>query len=519
MRGLDPVTVQVLIGGLRAACEEMGAVLVRAAYSANIKERRDCSTALFDANGELVMQAEHIPVHLGSMPDAVAAVLSEAHRPGDVWILNDPFRGGTHLPDITLVSPIFDPGAERLIGFAASRAHHADVGGPTPGGMPADSTRLADEGFVIPPTRADDETLRELARSMRRPEERLADLRAQRAANLLGERRVHELVERLGADRFEAGLAGVLAYAERRARARIAAIPDGTYTATDVLEAGPNGSVDVQLRVAATVTGDRLRLDFDGTAAQLEGNLNCPLPVTKSAAYFAVRALTDPDAPPSAGSSRPIEVVAPPGSLLNAKPPAAVAAGNVEYSSRVYDLVMTALAAAVPGPAQGQGTMNNLTVAGVGWSYYETIGGGQGACPRADGPSAIHVAMSNTLNTPVEALETEYPLRVRERAVRRASGGAGRHRGGDGIVREIEALAPARFTLITERRRHAPRGSNGGADGSRGRNLLNGSELPSKAAGVLSPGDRLRIETPGGGGYGAGGSTAQTLTQEERETT
>jgi N-methylhydantoinase B len=499
---LDPIALQVMIGGLRAACEEMGAVLIRSAHSANIKERQDCSTALFDREGELVMQAEHIPVHLGSMPEAVRAVLGEEHRRGDLWVLNDPYRGGTHLPDITLVSPIF-AADDSLLGFAASRAHHADVGGETPAGMPAVSTRLEQEGVVIPPTRVDEEALAELARRMRDPAQRLADLRAQRAANLVGAERLLELAERHGLDQLREGMAEILDYAERRTRAKLAELPDGAYEASDVMEDDARGPErDVGLRLRATIEGDSLRLDFSGTDAQVEGNLNCPLAVTKSASFFVVRVLTDPDAPPSAGAHRPIEVLAAEGSLLNARAPAAVAAGNVETSSRVADLVMSALAQAGPAPAQGQGTMNNLTLAGERFTYYETIGGGQGACPGADGPSAVHVAMSNTLNTPVEALETEFPLRVRELSVRRGSGGEGRRRGGDGIARELEALEPMSFTLITERRRHPPRGRDGGADGAPGRNLLNGEELPSKGAGELAPGDRLRIETPGGGGLG-----------------
>jgi N-methylhydantoinase B len=515
---LDPVTLQVLIGGLRAACEEMGAVLVRAAHSANIKERRDCSTALFDAAGEMVMQAEHIPVHLGSMPAAVAAVLDREQRQGGAWILNDPYRGGTHLPDITLISPIF--AGEELLGFSASRAHHADVGGPTPAGMPVDSTRLEDEGVVIPPTRVSEGELERIAAQMRDPRQRLADLRAQLAANHVGEVRLLELADRHGLDSLRAGTGEILAYAERRTRAALSELPDGTFEAADVMEVdAPDRERDVVLRLTATIEGEDLMLDFSQTDPQVEGNLNCPLSVTLSAAYFAVRVLTDPEAPPSAGAYRPIAVVAPEGCLLNARHPAAVAAGNVETSSRVADLVIAALGGARPVPAQGQGTMNNLTLAAqrsgrraerrgdgqvdFGWTYYETIGGGQGACPDADGPSAVHVAMSNTLNTPIEALETEFPLRVRELALRRGSGGGGRHRGGDGIVRELEALEPMRFTLISERRRHPPRGRDGGADGAPGRNLLNGDPLPSKAAGDLGPGDRLRIETPGGGGLGA----------------
>ena len=350
---------------------------------------------------------------------------------------------------------------------------------------------------------------------MRDPRQRLADLRAQRAANLTGERRLLELAGRHGTAVLRSGMAEILDYAERRTRARLAELPDGTYEAEDLMEADAAGQPrDIHLRVTARIEADRLTLDFTGTDAQVDGNLNCPLPVTKSAAFFAVRVLTDPEAPPSAGAFRPVEVIAPEGCLLNARPPAAVAAGNVETSSRVADLVIDALAGATPAPAQGQGTMNNLTLAGESprtgqsnrpphFTYYETLGGGQGACPDADGPSAVHVAMSNTLNTPTEALETEFPLRVTELSVRRGSGGAGRHRGGDGIVRELQALAPMSFTLITERRRHAPRGRDGGADGEPGQNLLNGQPLPSKAAGELRPGDRLRIETPGGGGHGA----------------
>ncbi|HXR60008.1 MAG TPA: hydantoinase B/oxoprolinase family protein [Solirubrobacterales bacterium] len=497
---MDPIALQVLVGGLRAACDEMGATLIRSAYSANIKERHDCSTALFDPAGELVMQAEHIPVHLGSMPDAVAAVLGEDQSPGRSWILNDPYRGGTHLPDITVVSPVF--AAAELLGFAASRAHHADVGGPTPGGMPAFSRTLEEEGVVIPPTPVDEATLHRLASQMRSPRQRLADLRAQQAANRVGERRLEELRERLGTQALRAGMAEILAYTERRTRAALAELPDGSYRAEDVLEADWDGEErDLRLRLEATIAGDSLHLDFSGSDEQVDGNLNCPLSVTKSAAFFAVRVLTDPDAPPSAGAHRPIEVAAPAGSLLNARFPAAVAAGNVETSSRVADLVLAALSQARPGPAQGQGTMNNLTLAGDGFTYYETLGGGQGACPEADGPSAIHVAMSNTLNTPTEALEAEFPLRVRELSVRRGSGGEGTHRGGEGIVREIEALAPMSFTLITERRRHPPRGRGDGSDAAPGVNLLNGIPLPSKAAGHLAPGDVLRIETPGGGGH------------------
>jgi N-methylhydantoinase B len=495
---VDPVTLQVMLGALRAACDEMGVVLVRSAHSANIKERRDSSTALFDAQGQMVMQAEHIPVHLGAMPFAVDAVRAAEQRPGDAWILNDPYRGGTHLPDITMVSPIFAAG--ELTGFAASRAHHADVGGPFPGSMPAGSRTLEEEGVVIPPTRLvaegrlDDELLDGLVSRMRNPGQRRADLRAQLAANRTCEERLRELAERHGRATLDEAMSETLDYAERRTRARIAEMEDGEREAADVLEAADG---DLELRLRATVRSDSMELDFSGSAAQHEGNLNCPLAVTLSACYFALRVLTDPDVPPCAGAYRPLEVIAPEGTLLNARPPAAVVAGNVETSSRVADLVLAAF-----GRALGQGTMNNLTLGNDGFTYYETLGGGQGACPDADGPSAVHVAMSNTLNTPIEALELEFPLRAVEYSLRRGSGGAGRFRGGDGVVRELEALEPMRFSLLTERRRHAPPGAAGGESGARGRNLVNGEPLAPKASGDLEPGDRLRIETPGGGGLG-----------------
>lgn len=497
---IDPIELQVISGALRACCEEMGAALIRSAHSPNIKERRDCSTALFDANGEMTMQAEHIPVHLGSMPDAVAAVLDERHQHGRSWILNDPFAGGTHLPDITVITPVFAHGDE-LIGFAVSRAHHADVGGRTPGSMPAHSESLSEEGVVISPQPIERDTIRRLVASMRHPLQRIADLRAQLAANRIGAIRLQQLSSRIGVARLSEGNAAVLDYAERRMRACLSALPDGVLEAEDVLEAEGG---EITLRLRAEVTGDRLILDFAGSDSQHHGNLNCPMSVTRSACMFAVRVLTDPDIPPSTGAFRPVVISAPAGSLLNAMPPAAVAAGNVETSSRVADLVLAAF-----GRALGQGTMNNLTLGNERFAYYETIGGGQGACPDADGPSGVHVAMSNTLNTPIEALERELPLRVRRYELRRGSGGDGLTRGGDGVVREIEALSPMSFSLITERRLHAPSGAAGGRPGARGRNLLRRSggkapvELPPKASGALQRGDRLRIETPGGGGHGS----------------
>ena len=489
---MNPIELQVATGALRAACEEMGAVLVRSAHSANIKERRDCSTALFDAAGEMVMQAEHIPVHLGAMPAAVAAVLGEDHRPGVSWVLNDPYAGGTHLPDITVVTPAFAPSGA-LLGFAASRAHHADVGGRQPGSMPADSTTLGEEGVVIAPRVLDDAAIAELAGLMRQPAQRTADLRAQLAANRVGVARLDAMQEAA----LREAMTAVLDYSERRMRSSLLAIEDGVYEARDVLEAREG---DLELRLRAVVEGERLVLDFAGSAAQHEGNLNCPLAVTRSACYFAVRVLTDPDIPPTAGAYRPIEVRAPEGSLLNARSPAAVAGGNVETSSRVADLVLAAF-----GRALGQGTMNNVTLGNDDFTYYETLGGGQGACPDADGPSGVHVAMSNTLNTPVEALELEFPLRVVRYELRRGSGGAGAFRGGDGVVREIEALAPMSYSVIAERRRHAPPGAAGGSPGARGRTSINGEACAPKVSGMLAVGDRLRLDTPGGGGHGIEG--------------
>jgi N-methylhydantoinase B len=495
---LDPIELQVVTGALRAACEEMGVVLIRSAHSSNIKERRDASTALFDRDGEMVMQAEHIPVHLGAMPAAVAAVLGEEHVPGVSWILNDPFAGGTHLPDITVITPVFAAGGP-LIGFAASRAHHADVGASVPGSMPADSRALGEEGVVISPRPLDRGTIEELVTRMRQPDERRADLRAQLAANRTGAVRLAELAGRVGLEHLREATDAVLDYSERRTRACLAAWPDAELHAEDVLEA-PDG--DLELRLRALVDGERLLLDFAGSAPQHDGNLNCPLAVTRSACLFAVRVLTDPDIPASAGAQRPIEVRVPVGTVLNARPGAAVAAGNVETSSRVADLVLSAF-----GRAQGQGTMNNLTLGDASFSYYETLGGGQGACPDADGPSGVHVAMSNTLNTPIEALEREFPLRVVEYALRRGSGGPGLHRGGDGVVRELQALREMTFSLIAERRRHPPRGAHGGRAGALGRDVLDGRPLPGKVTGSLRPGQRLRIETPGGGGFGDAGPT------------
>jgi N-methylhydantoinase B len=484
------IELQIIGSGLRAIAEEMGAVLIRSAFSANIKERRDCSTALFDARGRMIVQAEHIPVHLGAMPAAVAAVMRNDPAPDDVFILNDPYTGGTHLPDITLVS-------RTALGFAASRAHHADVGGDEPGSMAATSRTLAEEGVVIPPTRLDDATLEGLVAQMRNPEERRGDLRAQLAAQSLAARRIDAICTRRGRDRVAAAMNELYDYSERLLRVGIAAMPDGTYEASDFLDEG------TKINVTLHIAGDSIELDFAGTdPQQQDGNLNCPIAVTRSACYFVVRCLAAPDVPASGGAFAPVTVRAPEGCLVNARPPAAVAGGNVETSSRIVDAVFAAFGLAMPVPAQGQGTMNNVTLGNERFTYYETIGGGQGACPDADGPSAVHVTMSNTLTTPVEALELSYPLRVERYALRLRSGGGGAHRGGDGVVRELRALEDCRLSILSERRALAPRGAAGGEDGAPGHNQLNGRELPAKVTTDLHAGDVLTIETPGGGGYG-----------------
>ncbi len=490
------IELQVIGSGLRAIAEEMGAVLVRSAFSANIKERRDCSTALFDEAGNMVTQAEHIPVHLGAMPEAVAAVRAHDPEPGEPWILNDPYAGGTHLPDLTVVT-------RTSLGYAVTRAHHADVGGTEPGSLPAGSTTLAEEGVVIPPTRLDPPALEDLVRRMRNPDERRGDLRAQLAAHTLADRRIDELCSRRGRGRVAAAMDELLAYSERVVRAELRKLPDGRYEGADALET-PKGLLEI--RVAATISGDSIEIDFAGTAPQHPGNLNCPLAVTRSACFYVVRCLAAPDLPASGGAFAPVTVLAPEGCLVHARSPAAVAAGNTETSSRIVDVVFAALSQAVPVPAQGQGTMNNVVLGNDRFTYYETIAGGQGACPDAPGPSAVHVAMSNTLNTPVEALELSYPLRVERYELRRGSGGSGDHCGGDGVVRELRVLERCRLSLLTQRRSLAPHGAAGGGDGLLGRNLLNGEELPGFATLDVHPGDLLRIETPGGGGYGVGRS-------------
>jgi N-methylhydantoinase B len=448
---------------------------------------------LFDDSGRMVAQAEHIPVHLGAMPDAVAAVMALGLAPGEVAFLNDPYTGGTHLPDVTLVSCT-------ALGYAVSRAHHADVGGIEPASLPAFSRTLEEEGVIVPPQLLTDATLENFAAQTRQPEERRGDLRAQLAAHRLAERRLAELCERRGRENVAAAMDELYAYSERMVRAALARLPDGRGEAEDVVEAVDG---DLPIRCTAELAGDEIRFDFSGTAPEYDGNLNCPLAVTKSACYFVVRCLTEPDLPASGGAFAPVTVTAPERCLVNARAPRAVVAGNTETSSRIVDVAFAALGRFLDVPAQGQGTMNNVALGNESFTYYETIGGGQGACPGADGPSGVHVAMSNTLMTPAEALELEYPLRVERWELRSGSGGDGAYRGGDGIVRELRVLEDCRLSVLAERRRHGPHGAAGGGDGARGGTLVNGDEQEPKLTTQLRAGDVVRIESPGGGGHGA----------------
>jgi N-methylhydantoinase B/oxoprolinase/acetone carboxylase alpha subunit len=504
---LGPAALQVLISRLTGVAEEMGAVLRRAAFSPNIKERADCSAALFTADGEMLVQAEHIPVHLGSMPASVRAAIDafgDGVGPRDQIVVNDPFAGGTHLNDITLVAPCIVDG--RLVGWAANRAHHADVGGAAPGSIPADATDIHQEGLRIPPTLLDDGLRRMLLANSRTPGERVGDLAAQVGANVVG-------VERLAA-LAGAPFAEVVGYGERRMRAALGALPDGTWTYRDVLDstgAAPDLQRPASLAVAVTVAGDEVTFDFTGTDPQSRGNVNAVEAVTVSAVAYALRSAVDPTIPANGGAMRPVTVVAPPGSLVAAQPPAAVGAGNVEVSQRVADVCLGALAepCAARVPAAGQGTMNNLLVGGAGWVYYETVGGGQGGRRGAPGMSGVHTGMTNTRNTPVEALERTFPLRVLRQRLRRGSGGAGAQPGGEGIERDLQVLEDVTVSLITERRQSRPWGLAGGGPGAVGENwLLPGGDearaepLPDKCTVGLRAGDVLRMLTPGGGGWG-----------------
>ncbi len=513
---MDAVALEVVRHALAGVAEEMGAALRRAAYSPNIKERVDCSAAVFDPDGVMVAQAEHIPVHLGSMPASVAAAIDafgDRLAPGVQVLLNDPYQGGTHLPDLTLVAAVGDDDGS-LLGYVANRAHHADVGGAAPGSMPADATDIAMEGIRVPPVVVADadgvrrDVLDVVAASSRTPDERRGDLRAQFAANHVGARRLRELRGRWGADRLATAMAEVCDYAERRVRAAVAAIPDGVYTASDVLEVGDG----VEIAATLTVDGEEVVADLTGSAPQVAAPLNAVRAVTVSSAYFCFRMLTDPDAPPNDGCYRPLTVRTTPGTIVHASPPAPVAAGNVETSQRIVDVLLAAFAAALPDrvPAASQGTMNNLLLgaASPAFSYYETIAGGEGATPERDGMSGVHTGMTNTRNTPAEALELAYPLRVRRAELRSGSGGRGRWHGGEGVVREVEVTCDeAVLTLQTERRERGPWGLAGGEDGAPGRNVVvradgRVEEVGAKGVWRLARGDRVRVETPGGGGWG-----------------
>ncbi len=518
MAELSGVELEVFRHALAGVAEEMGVALRRAAYSSNIKERADCSAAVFDPDGQMVAQAEHIPVHLGAMPASVRAVLDTygALRPGQQVCVNDPYLGGTHLPDLTIVAAVGPAeGSSEVLGYVANRAHHADVGGAAPGSMPATATDIAMEGLRIPPiliADADgerDDVVRLIAANSRTPGERRGDLRAQFAANHVGARRLRELAARMGPLRLHQAMAAVCDYSDRRVRAAVRQIPDGCYHHRDVLEVG---SGVVAIHAAVTIAGDEVTIDFAGTDPQIPVNLNAVFAVTLSSVMFVFRMLTDPDAPPNAGCYRSLQVHAPEGSIVNASFPAPTAAGNVETSQRIVDVLLGCFAQAIPErvPAASQGTMNNLLIGTGGeaaFSYYETLGGGEGGTPSRPGMSGVHTGMTNTQNTPAEALELDYPLRVWRYELRSSSGGAGAHPGGEGLIREVEVLTDCTLTVQSERREHPPWGLHGGHPGAVGRNTLRRAdgtevELPSKGTWPLRRGDRIRIETPGGGGWG-----------------
>lgn len=503
----DPAALQVLIAQLTGVAEEMGAVLRRSALSPNIKERADCSAAIFTPTGEMLVQAEHIPVHLGSMPASVAAAIASGVQlgPGEQTLLNDPFAGGTHLNDITMVAPCRVGG--RLVGWVANRAHHADLGGMAPGSIPPDATEVYQEGLRIPAVRFDAGVAAMIQANSRTPAERRGDLDAQVGANVVGVQRMAALAGRP----FDE----VLAYGERRMRAALGALPDGRWEVADQIDStgtGPSQRRPATIRLALTIAGEEATFDFTGTDGQRDGNVNAVAAVTASAVAWSLRSVTDPDIPANGGALRPVRVVAPPGSLVAALPPVAVGAGNVEVSQRVADVCLAALAGAAPGRvgAASQGTMNNLILGGAsGWVYYETVGGGQGGRPGRAGMSGVHTAMTNTRDTPTEALERTYPLRVLRYRLREGAGGRGRWAGGEGIERVIQVLEPATLSLITERRDGRPWGVAGGGPGACGENWLwpGGSEadrrpLPDKVTCRLDAGDAVQQLTPGGGGYG-----------------
>lgn len=520
MMSFDPILLEVFKHSFSAIADEMGVVLRNASYSPNIKERRDFSCAVFDNQGRMIAQAAHIPVHLGSMPLSVAAAIRECQplNPGDQIILNDPYRGGTHLPDLTLVAPVYLEERE-LVGFVANRAHHADVGGIASGSMPI-ARELYQEGLIIPPLKllergvVNQAVFNLILANVRTPQERAGDLWAQISANHRGAQRLVETFNHYGQPLTFEYMDELLDYTERMTRALLARIPDGTYRFTDYLDDDGISDEPVPITVTVSIKGDSAVVDFSGSSPQVTGSLNAVYAITLSAVYYVFRSLIGLDVPNNAGCLAPIQVIAPEGTVVNALRPAPVAGGNVETSQRIVDVLLGALSAALPDkiPAASQGTMNNVTIGGWDpqkqhrFAYYETIGGGGGARADKDGPSAIHSHMTNTLNTPIEALEFAYPLRVLRYQIRPGSGGDGKFRGGDGIIREIELLCPAEINLISERRRLAPYGLMGGESGSRGENKLKRGKatlpLPGKINLYAEKGDILCIYTPGGGGYG-----------------
>ncbi len=513
----DPITLEVYRNKLSSIAEEMGIVLQRSSFSPNIKERKDLSCAIFDYEGRLVAQAEHIPVHLGSMPMSVkTAVESLSFEEGDVVILNDPFRGGTHLPDITAIEPVFVKG--KLEFFVANRAHHADVGGSSPGSMPL-SGSIFEEGIVIPPLKIvqrgslNEAALELFLSNVRTPQERRGDLQAQFMANRIGSLRLRELIEERGLEEVKSYTRELMAYSERVMRATIARIPDGVYEFEDFLEDDGAGNTDLRIHLRLKIEGDTALLDFSKSSDQTRGCVNAVRAITLSAVYYCFMCLVGSSIPANEGCFRPIKVITREGSILDARFPAAVAGGNVETSQRIVDVVLGALSKAVPSliPAASQGSMNNVAVGGIdprsgrAFAYYETLGGGMGASRDTDGESAIHSHMTNTMNTPVEALEHAYPFIVREYSIRRNSGGGGLKKGGDGLIRDIEFLTDVEVSVISERRRIPPYGLLGGEPGRVGENFIlresKMEKMPSKFRISLKKGDRLRIETPGGGGY------------------
>jgi N-methylhydantoinase B len=540
MKTFDPITLEIYRALYTSVAEEMGVTLRRTSFSPNIKERRDYSCAVFDSSGRVIAQGDHMPVHLGSMPMAVAAALRDVTvEPGDVVAVNDPFAGGTHLPDVTLVMGIFTERSEvrgqrsakkRLLHptpyplpplfFVANRAHHADIGGATPGSMGL-ATDVYGEGVRIPPIRivrggefcAD--VMKLILTNVRSSEERRADFAAQIGSLKTGEMRLLEIVERRGEKEVRDYAQHLISYSARMMRRAISDIPDGSYEAADALDDDGISDREIPIRVRITVKGDRARVDFTGSSPQVAGAVNAVEAITVSAVSYCFRCLVATDVPASAGLMEPIEVIAPKGTVVNAAHPASVAGGNVETSQRVVDTVFKALARAIPDriPAASQGTMNNLTIGGIDprtgaeFSYYETVAGGMGARPGADGMNSTHTHMTNSLNTPAEALEYAYPLRVREYRIRQGSGGKGKHQGGDGTIREIETLARSQMALLSDRRKRPPYGLHGGDDGECGRTFLihrkgKKEKLTSKGNWQMEAGDRVRIETPSGGGFG-----------------